>query len=168
MDFTTQQFDGMASSLPASWYTSQAHFELEQRAVFSQTWLYATHRSRFQSVGDYHRLELGGNTDSDNTSRYAVFLILGDDNAVRGFHNVCRHRAAPVVRNDSGTARVIGCRYHGWSYNTRGELVKAPSFDTVEGFQRDKHALFPVRVHETKQGFIFVHLAAEGGSEAGN
>jgi phenylpropionate dioxygenase-like ring-hydroxylating dioxygenase large terminal subunit len=49
-------------------------------------------------------------------------------------------------------------RYHGWTYNSRGELIKAPQFDHVEGFDRSKNGLFEIRVHITSQGLIFVNL----------
>lgn len=67
---------------------------------------------------------------------------------------------------------MIGCRYHGWSYNSKGELVKvrlmiekltieAPSFDKVGEFEKKENSLFPVHVHVTEQGLVFVNLSAD-------
>jgi len=85
-------------------------------------------------------------------------LIRGRDDVIRAFHNVCRHRAYPVIKKESGCSNVISCRYHGWAYNTRGELIKTPQFDQVEGFDRSKNGLFEIHVHVTPQGLIFVNL----------
>ncbi|KAJ3337232.1 hypothetical protein HDU93_001422 [Gonapodya sp. JEL0774] len=114
--------------------------------------LYATHRSSFKKAGDYKKFELAG---------YPIYLHLGQDGIVRGFHNICRHRAFPVVppNKESGNTLVLGCKYHGWSYNTKGELTKAPMFENVESFKREENSLYPIHVHEMKpQGFIFVNF----------
>jgi hypothetical protein len=40
-------------SLPASWYRSEAMYQLERRAIFSKRWMLLTHSSRFTKAGDY-------------------------------------------------------------------------------------------------------------------
>ena len=45
---------------------------------------------------------------------------------MRGFYNACRHRGAPVVRDVCGTARMLTCQFHSWSYDLQGELVRVP------------------------------------------
>lgn len=40
-------------------------------------------------------------------------------------------------------------------------LDKAPSFDNVGPFERETKSLFPVHVHQTEQGLIFVNLSAD-------
>jgi hypothetical protein len=118
----------LRASLPSSWYTSENFFALETRAIFSQVlvnfrarpltfqaWHCLTHSNRFETVGTYYRYNIG---------TYPIFLILSKDGLIRGFHNICRHRGFPVVSKDQGCSSIIGCRYHGWSYNTNGQLVK--------------------------------------------
>src|SRR2546423_2467011 len=82
----------------------------------AQRWHFITHICRFQNPGTYCKF---------NVATYPIFLILSKDGVIRGFHNVCRHRGFPVVLKDTGSSAVIGCGYHGWSYNSKGELVKA-------------------------------------------
>ena len=76
-----------------------------------------------------------------------------------------------MVSKDEGCSAIIGCKYHGWSYNSKGELVKvhhfnalvnykAPSFDQVTEFEKKANSLFPVHVHVTEQGLVFVNLTA--------
>lgn len=55
----------------------------------------------------------------------------------------------------------MGCRYHGWSYNTTGKLVKAPQMEAVEGFDRAEYPLFPIHTVVTPTGHIFVNFEAE-------
>ncbi|KAL4778561.1 hypothetical protein BJX76DRAFT_362605 [Aspergillus varians] len=98
---------------------------------------------------------------------------MGKDKVLRAFHNVCRHRAYPVAKKDSGTSTVLGCRYHGWSYNSRGQLIRAPHFDGLLGFEREENGLFEVGVWcaddgdgdgegvGVGMGMVWVNLAGE-------
>ncbi|KAF9639907.1 iron-sulfur cluster-binding protein [Lasiodiplodia theobromae] len=137
--------------LPASWYRSSEMYELERRAIFSKKWLLVTHRHRFSKAGDYVRFTEAG---------FSFFLCMDRQGNVNAFHNVCRHRAYPVVNKDSGTASIIACKYHGWSYSLNGKLAKAPRFDTVESFDKAKNDLYPIHTHIDALGFIWVNLEA--------
>lgn len=79
---------------------------------------------------------------------------------MRAFHNVCRHRAYTITKKESGSSAVLGCRYHGWSYNTRGDLIKAPHFEDVAGFDKSQNGLFEIHVCTSKHGLIFINLDA--------
>ncbi|KXS19573.1 ISP domain-containing protein [Gonapodya prolifera JEL478] len=139
-------------TLPASWFTNQEVFELERRGLFTKTWLYVCHNAYFKKAGDYKLFTV---------ATFPIFLVMGKDNQIRAFHNVCRHRAYPVVKKESGSTTVLGCRYHGWSYDTLGNLVKAPSFDDVPGFKKEENGLYPIHVHVASGGFIFVNMEAK-------
>ncbi|KLJ05534.1 hypothetical protein EMPG_10979 [Blastomyces silverae] len=142
------------SDFPDDWWTGDEVFRLERRAIFSKTWLYIAHVGRFTKPGDYHAFEIGG---------FPLFLIQGKDGVIRAFHNVCRHRAYPVIsKKKSGSSAVMGCRYHGWSYDTKGQLIKAPQFECLEGFDKTQNSLFEIRTAVTKHGLIFVNLDARG------
>lgn len=91
-------------ALPSSWYRSAPLYELERRAIFSQRWILTTHRSRFSQPGDFVRYEVAG---------FPFFLCLDRQGVLNGFHNICRHRAFPVVAKSEGTASVLSCKYHG-------------------------------------------------------
>jgi nitrite reductase/ring-hydroxylating ferredoxin subunit len=79
---------------------------------------------------------------------------------LRAFHNVCRHRAYEVTRKERGSSTILGCRYHGWSYDTKGQLTKAPEFDTIPGFDKNKNGLWEIHVKVSAQGLVFVNIDA--------
>ncbi|KAF2261448.1 ISP domain-containing protein, partial [Lojkania enalia] len=142
------------------WWTSEYLYSLERRAIFSKasfdrrsyiTWICIAHRSRFTKPGDYISMELAG---------FPILIILGKDNIARAFHNVCRHRAYTITKKPSGSSLVLGCRYHGWSYNSKGDLVRAPHFDGVEGFNKSENGLFKIKTCTDKAGFIHINLEA--------
>ena len=140
-------------TLPASWWTSESIFELEKRAIFHKSWMFCTHSSRFAKAGDYYAFNLAG---------INFFVIKSKiDGQLKAFHNVCRHRAYPIVRKDQGSSTVLGCKYHGWSYNSDGILRRAPHFDNVEGFVKEENSLFPINTHVTPQGLVFVNFSSD-------
>ncbi|KAF2737243.1 ISP domain-containing protein [Polyplosphaeria fusca] len=141
------------------WWTSDGIYQLERRAVFSKTWMCITHRNRFNKPGDYISTEIAG---------FPILVILGKDRIARAFHNVCRHRAYTITQKPSGSSLVLGCRYHGWSYNTQGNLVKAPQFDNVAGFNKAENGLFGIKTCIDRAGFIYVNLNAQQVDEIPN
>ena len=47
----------------------------------------------------------------------------GHDGTLRGFFNVCRHRAGPPAEG-CGSRKLFRCGYHGWTYDLDGRLWK--------------------------------------------
>lgn len=109
------------------------------------------HRSRFNKPGDYISLDFAG---------FPILVILGKDQIIRTFHNVCRHRAYTITKKAAGSSLVLGCRYHGWSYDTKGSLIKAPQFDGIEGFERSENGLFRVHTCIDRAGFVHINMTA--------
>ncbi|KAL4805777.1 Rieske [2Fe-2S] iron-sulfur domain-containing protein [Aspergillus unguis] len=138
-------------ALPASWYTSQEMFELERRAIFSRKWLMTTHSLRLPNPGDWLRYEIGG---------FEFVLVKDRQGQINAFHNVCRHRAFPVVTAQEGNSRIFACKYHGWSYGLNGKLAKAPGYQDLDGFDKSKNGLLPIHVHIDHNGFVWVNMDA--------
>jgi hypothetical protein len=91
-------------ALPASWYRSSAMYELERRAIFSRRWLLVSHKARLVNSGDYIRI---------TEANFTFFLIKDRQGQIRAHHNVCRHRAYPLIENEEGHINIIACKYHG-------------------------------------------------------
>ncbi|CRG86472.1 hypothetical protein PISL3812_03478 [Talaromyces islandicus] len=144
--------DTPVRALPASWYTSPGMYELERRAIFSKRWLFMTHSSRIKETGDWLRYEIAG----------FDFIITRDrQGKINAFHNVCRHRAYPVIEKEgSGNAKILACRYHGWSYGLDGKLAKAPGYQNLDGYEKEENGLFRIHVKVDINGFIWVNLDA--------
>lgn len=138
-------------ALPASWYTSTEMYELERRAIFSRKWLLTTHKARVPNTGDWVRYNVAG---------YQFIIVHDKHDKINAFHNVCRHRAFPIVTTDEGNSLMFSCKYHGWSYGLSGNLAKAPGYQDMEGFDKSKNNLLPIHVHIDKNGFVWVNLDA--------
>ncbi|EXJ55938.1 hypothetical protein A1O7_08869 [Cladophialophora yegresii CBS 114405] len=108
----------------------------------------------FRTVGSYRVLE--------HVAGFPLILVLGKDYVLRCFHNVCRHRAYPVISsNKVGCRPNLGCKYHGWTYDLSGKLIKAPKFEDAEGFRKDQNSLFEVKTEIDEDGIVTVDLSSE-------
>lgn len=141
--------DTAARALPAQWYTYREMYELERRAIFSKKWLLTTHKLRLPESGDWLRYDVAG---------FDLVVCKDRTGSINAFHNVCRHRAFPIVTKETGHNSVFSCKYHGWSYGLNGKLAKAPQYQDLEGFDRSQNNLLPVHVHIDANGFIWVNL----------
>jgi choline monooxygenase len=85
-------------------------------------------------------------------------MVRRGDGALWAFHNVCRHRAGPLVRGVAGNCgRELVCGYHGWRYTLEGRLRAATGFGAAEGFDPREFGLLGVRL-EIWRGLAFVTL----------
>ena len=145
-----------AWTLPAQLYTDPSILLAEKERIFSRTWQVVGHRSQVANPGDYFTTELLGEP---------LLLVRGVDAELRGFYNVCRHRAGPPAEG-CGSRKLFRCGYHGWTYGLDGSLLSATEIEGVEGFQAEDFALQPVRTEEWFN-LVFVNLDPRCASTAG-
>ncbi|MGA8491202.1 MAG: aromatic ring-hydroxylating dioxygenase subunit alpha [Terriglobales bacterium] len=136
-----------AWSVPARFYTDPSVVGWEQERIFRKTWQVVGHCRQVATPGDFFTTELQGEP---------LFLVRGSDGQVRGFYNVCRHRAGPPAEG-CGSRKLFRCGYHGWTYGLDGSLISAPEFEGQPGFSPCDFALTPVRVAQWFN-LIFVNL----------
>lgn len=75
---------------------------------------------------------------------------------LQGFYNVCLHRAGPVACG-KGNRKTLQCRYHGWTYNLQGKLLRSPEFEGAKNWNAEQFSLRKVLVEEWGP-FVFVNL----------
>ena len=136
-----------AWTLPASLYFDPAVSAEERTKIFSRTWQVVGHSSQVATPGDYFTTELAGEP---------LLLVRGADNQLRGFYNVCRHRAGPPAEG-CGSRKLFRCGYHGWTYGLDGALISSTEMEGVEGFGPEDFALVPVRAEEWFN-LVFVNM----------
>jgi phenylpropionate dioxygenase-like ring-hydroxylating dioxygenase large terminal subunit len=142
--------------IPLGRYTDPALYELELERVFKRSWLYAGHVIEFAEPGAYRLVDI---------PLAPILVVRGRDGVLRGFMNACRHRGAPVVRDDEGVARLLVCQYHSWAYDLDGRLHSVPDERDFVGLCHEDRALTDVRC-ESWGGFVFVNLDPEAPSLA--
>jgi choline monooxygenase len=142
-------------TLPASLYRDPAQFERERQAIFTKEWLLYGRSDQLAKPGDYLALTIVG---------YPVVVVRQKDGTLRGFHNVCRHRAAALAQNPEGafSGGMIRCPYHSWTYELNGCLNRSPGFGAEKGaIDPAQWSLFPISADEWR-GLVFVRIATAG------
>jgi len=136
-----------AWTLPSVLYRDPQIFAAEAQKIFSRTWQVVGHSSQARNPGEFFTTEF---------QREPLLFVRGIDGQLRGFYNVCRHRAGPPATG-CGSRKLFRCGYHGWTYDLDGSLISATEIDGVEGFRAEDFALVPVRTEEWFN-LIFVNL----------
>ncbi|MEU3983983.1 Rieske 2Fe-2S domain-containing protein [Streptomyces sp. NPDC026672] len=134
-------------------YRDPGIFAREMAEIYGRTWVFVAHESEIPNGGDYKTAHLG---------RQPVIVNRGaDDGVVHVMFNRCRHRGASVCQREFGNANYFRCAYHGWTYDSTGQLTGVP-FDDGYGEDFDKAAMGLVHVPrvETYRGFVFASLHA--------
>ena len=144
-----------ASTIPAAWYIDPRVLDLERRTAFARSWQLAGRVDQVQRPGQYFSCELAAGEPA--------VVLRGDDSVLRGFFNVCRHHAAAVVSDPEGSATVLRCPYHGWTYSLDGQLKGTPDFGGVCDFDRSANGLVPIACAAWEK-WVFVRLAGDGPS----
>lgn len=139
-----------AWTLPAELYRDASVWLAEKEKIFSRTWQVIGHGGQVANPGDYFTTNFLGEP---------LLLVRGNDGKLRGFYNVCRHRAGPPAEG-CGSRKLFRCGYHGWTYGLDGALMGATEIDGVEGFRGEDFALKPVRAEEWFN-LVFVNLDTE-------
>ena len=75
-------------------FTEEGIFQEEREKIFAKVWQFACHESEVEKPGDFRCVRIASKS---------VLLVRGPDGVVRGFHNICRHRSAEVVRRTPAT-----------------------------------------------------------------
>ncbi len=139
-----------ASTLPSRLYLDPDILEREKETIFGRTWQLVARGDELARVGDFVPA-----TIIDEP----IVITRGLDGKLRGFYNVCRHRAGQVALS-RGNRKSLQCRYHGWTYGLDGCLRAAPEMEATEDFRKEDLGLLPIRV-EAWGPFVFANLDAE-------
>lgn len=142
-----QDLKTAAVTFLAEMYTSPRIYQLEKERIFAKTWYYVGHISQLQGAGSYFTVEI---------AEQPLVILQTQTGELRGFFNVCTHRAGPVALG-SGKCNRLTCLYHAWSFDLAGNLRGIPDMETAAEFDIASHALTPVKV-DTWGPFIFVNL----------
>jgi phenylpropionate dioxygenase-like ring-hydroxylating dioxygenase large terminal subunit len=150
--FSEKDFDILplekSETIPSSWYVFQDFHSIDGDAIISKEWNVIGHTTQLENVGDYILGEVANNP---------VIAVKGNDKKIKGFYNVCRHRGGPLAL-ENGCAKMLKCKYHGWTYTLEGMLRGVPRFDRVDLFDKKDFGLVPLNL-DIWEGLIFVNIS---------
>ncbi len=136
---------GGTRTLPWSWYTDPTVLRLEEERIFRRSWQYAGHAGEVPEPGSFTATRVGG---------VPLVLVRDEEDTLRAFVNVCRHRGS-IVCEGSGKRATLQCPYHAWTYGLDGRLITAPRANREGGLDTSELGLVPLAL-ETWGPFVFV------------
>lgn len=137
-----------STALAARFYGDAQIAAIEREHVFARSWQLVAGVSQLADAGDHVVAEI---------AETPILVVRGNDGVLRGFVNVCRHRAGPLATCDGRGAKALRCRYHGWTYGLDGALKAATEMQDAEEFDIGSIRLTPIAV-ETWRGLVFAAL----------
>lgn len=134
--------------IPGGRYIRDDFDALEQAHIWPKSWVCAGTTEGLRNAGEYRLFRRLGPP---------ILLVRGKDGVLRGFYNTCRHRGAPVVREDEGRSLLLRCQYHSWSYGLDGKLIGVPDERDFACLNKAERGLMEVRC-EVWGNLVFVNL----------
>ena len=142
-------------TLHAENYTDPNVFQKETQKIFAQEWIPIAHTSEF--IEAQFAIE----------RRFVHFsiILVRDKEDFRAFHNVCPHRAGPLLwKQDALSLKALRCRYHGWRYNLEGICTHQPDFGAAVEAKLQSihvqvwHGLIFINIHSNPPAFHWSEL----------
>ncbi|CAM3261049.1 Rieske domain-containing protein [Sphingomonas antarctica] len=142
--------------LPAWAYTDADMLAAEKARVFAPSWQIVCHLNDIPDAGDWRQLSILGEN---------IVAVRGEDNTVRAFANVCRHRGARILDGSAGCAKKLICPYHAWTFELDGRLSGVPNRRDYPALDPREHSLveYPIEIW---RGFVFASIATPPASVA--
>ena len=139
--------DEAPATSPISHYTAQSRFDREREMICLRQPHAAAHVSELAEPGSFVRKDVHG---------LPVLITRDKQGEVHAFLNVCRHRGAQLVSEESGCQYRFSCPYHAWTYASDGRLLAAPHFsEGFSGLEKSQLGLTELPCREAF-GFVWV------------
>ena len=134
-------------TLPQPFFNDLEIYRADLDRIWRTGWLFAGHTCEIRCPGEYFLVEV----DADS-----IIVIRGDDGAIHGLHNVCRHRGSLICDEPCGQVSKLVCPYHQWAYHLDGRLFAWRGMQP--DLNKEDFSLHTIHVREV-EGLIFINLA---------
>ena len=133
-----------AHGVPNEYYIRPECFEMEGEHLFNKGWF---------AVGFVKDLPQPGSALPVNYFNNPLLIVKSkQDEKIRVFQNVCRHRGMILIEEPTVLKGAIRCPYHSWCYKQTGEVVATPhiggpGYNYHSSIDKSELSLLEVRSH---------------------
>lgn len=138
--------DIVVRSVPTARYTDQSYHERERTELWGNVWQVVCWGGDIPEAGDIKLYDNAG---------ISAIVVRQEDGSLKAFYNSCLHRGMRLC-NKEGSRRHLTCRFHGYSWDTKGQCRNIPQSWDFPQLCKDELSL-PELAVDVWQGFIFVH-----------
>ncbi|GGD72678.1 aromatic ring-hydroxylating oxygenase subunit alpha [Caballeronia grimmiae] len=135
--------------LPGEVFSRPDVYETDVHVFFHKHWIVAGVTADVPEPGDVSVVDIG---------KASVIIVRDDDENIRAYRNVCRHRGSRLKEAGKSTVGMLVCPYHQWTYDLDGSLRHAKHMG--HDFDATCRSLLPVHI-KVVGTHIFVCLADE-------
>src|SRR5882757_4416195 len=130
---------------------------LEMQQIFGRAWAGIAHVAEVPNSGDFVLRNMGEDrVIVSRTPKGEIAVLL----------NVCSHRGFEICGADRGNAGSFKCPYHGWAFDTSGNLLGAPLDKEMYGnWDKSQYGLRKARV-QVLDGSVYTTLDTSGATLA--
>ena len=151
---TESLFRGVTDDLPSrvdvGAQIAPERFAIERERIWRRAWLAIGHTQDLPQKGSYFVYDIP-------TFNMSLLAVRGQDDQVRVFHNICRHRGNKLVREGTGSRSHFTCNFHGWVFANDGKLREITDASEFEDCDKTQLGLIPV-TSEVWNTLIFINL----------
>ena len=97
--------------IPVEAFTSEEYARSENDKLWNKVWQVAGREEEIPKVGDYITYDILDES---------IIVVRSAPDKISAYYNVCQHRGRRLTEG-SGHAGLFRCRFHGWSWNLKGE-----------------------------------------------
>src|ERR1700759_409055 len=102
--------------MPGELFGRQDVFEKDVEVFFHKHWILVGVTADVPEAGDGSAIDIG---------KASIIIVRDDDENIRTYRNVCRHRGARLKEAGKSTVGMLVCPYHQWTYDLDGSLPPA-------------------------------------------
>lgn len=122
------------NGMPGELFGRQDVFDTDVDVFFHKHWILIGVTADVPKPGDVSTVDIG---------KASVIIVRDDDENIRTYRNICRHRGARLKEAGESTVGMLVCSYHQWSYDLDGSLRHAAHMG--KDFDATCRSLIPVR-----------------------
>ncbi len=123
--------------------------QAERDNIFDRCWLYVGHESEVAEPHDFRTRDVGGRP---------IIMSRDAEGEVHVLINSCPHRGMEVEGRAEGNGRFLKCFYHGWSFDSAGQLVAIRDEGAYgDWWDRSKACLPRPPLVDSYRGFVFLN-----------
>ncbi|MBK8285442.1 MAG: Rieske 2Fe-2S domain-containing protein [Ahniella sp.] len=137
-----------AHALPGRIYHGADAHDFDRAQILRRSWQLLGNLSQLADTGDHIVGDIGD---------VPVLIVRDEEGRLRGFENICRHRAGPLATCAGRGAKALRCRYHGWTYTLSGQLRAATEMGEALDFATQDIRLRDIHV-AVWRGLVFAAL----------
>src|SRR5262249_1018535 len=115
-----------------------AHFEKEVEKIYRRAWLPVTTMADLPQRGSYVSVYVP-------PVKASILVVRGQDDVVRAFYNICRHRGNKLVNDgEAGCKLAFSCPFHAWTFAADGRCVLITDDTQFPNLNKADYGLLPV------------------------